>query len=269
MQLSPFTLGALLAAGMFCMSPASAFLFQPQLCGENNRARTFSRSTPQLEVVNIAENSQRDIGAMDEWAAAYGVQKCEGFRIASDDGMDYNAMTDEDIPAESPILYVPNDMILSTSKAQEEFGRVESAEQRLVSAKAADHIPHFYLFLKILREYEMGEQSPWYPWLDSLPRYYSNGASMTPFCFECLPPLVGWLATNDRIRFIQFFQALKFVDFISDQTKSSKELAKWAFAVVHTRCFETADGDVKLVPVADMVCNAYYSWKWNPLLSMQ
>lgn len=98
----------------------------------------------------------------------------------------------------------------------------------------------------------MGEQSQWFPWLNSLPRYYSNGASMTPFCFECLPPLVGQLAANERIRYIQFFQALNFVDFISESTKSSKELTKWAFAVVHTRCFETPDGDVKLVPMADM-----------------
>lgn len=162
-------------------------------------------------------------------------------------------MTDANLPAETPVLYVPEAMILSSRKAQQEFGKVETAEQRLVSSKAADHIPHFYLFLKILREYETAEQSPWYPWLNSLPRYYSNGASMTPFCFDCLPPLVGWMATNDRIRFIQFFQALKFVNFISDDTKRSKELAKWAFAVVHTRCFETLDGDVKLVPMADMV----------------
>jgi hypothetical protein len=210
-------------------------------------------STTRLGVVNIDESASRDVGAFDEWASACGVQRSPGFQLTSKDGMEYNAMTGEGIPAQSPVLFVPNMMVLTSNQAKAEFGRCEDAEKRLVSAKAADHISHFYLFLKILKEYEMGEQSQWFPWLNSLPRYYSNGASMTPFCFECLPPLVGQLAANERIRYIQFFQALNFVDFISESTKSSKELTKWAFAVVHTRCFETADGDVKLVPMADMV----------------
>lgn len=224
----------------------------------NVRAHCSRSRTQELQaslaslVVDISESTLRDVGTFDEWATNCGVQRAEGFQLTSEDGVDVCAMTAQDLPAESPVLFVPNEMILTGSKAQQELGRFETAEKRLVSGRIADHIPHFYLFLKILNEYEMGDQSPWYPWLNSLPRYYSNGASMTPFCFECLPPLVGWLAMNERVRFIQFFQALKHVDFLSEQTKSSKELAKWAFAVVHTRCFETDDGDVRLVPMADM-----------------
>ena len=226
--------------------PTSAFPIQIQ-------TQTQTRSRTQRNAININENAARDVGTFDEWALSCGVQRSPGFQLMSQDGMEYNAMTSEGIPAQSPVLFVPNVMILTSNQAKMEFGRCESAEKRLVSAKASDHISHFYLFLKILREYEMGEQSQWFPWLNSLPRYYSNGASMTPFCFECLPPLVGQLASNERVRYIQFFQALKFVDFLSESTKTSKELTKWAFAVVHTRCFETPDGDVKLVPMADMV----------------
>jgi len=201
--------------------------------------------------VNIDENCPRDVQTFDEWAASCGVQRTGGFQLTSEDGVDISAMTTEDLPAESPVLFVPNQMILSSQRAIEEIGRVEEAEKRLVSTKAAEHVPNFYLFLKILKEYEMGDQSPWYPWLNSLPRYYSNGASMTPFCFDCLPPLAGNLAREERIKFIQFFQALKYVDFLSEEVKSNKDLTKWAFAVLYTRGFATPDGDFRIVPMAD------------------
>jgi len=203
-------------------------------------------------VINIAEDAQRDVGTFDQWAMQCGVQRADGVQITTNDGMDYELITQNDIPANNPVLFVPGNMILSSNLAKQEFGILKDAEKRIVSARAADQVPHFYLFLKILTEFEKGEQSPWFPWLNSLPRYYSNGASMTPFCFDCLPPFAGRLASNERIRYIQFFQSLKFVPFVSDDIKRSKELSKWAYAVVHTRCFEMPDGDVKLVPMADM-----------------
>jgi hypothetical protein len=204
--------------------------------------------------VDINENCPRDIVSMDEWASACGVQRCDGFQLTSTDesGLDVGVLTSVDLAAESPVLFIPNEMILSARQAVQEIGRVEASEKRLVSAKAAEHVPKFYLFLKILQEYEKGDQSSWYPWLNSLPRYYSNGASMTPFCFDCLPPLAGNLAMGERIKFIQFYQALRFVDFLSDEVKGSKELAKWAFAVLYTRGFPTPDGDFRIVPMADM-----------------
>jgi len=225
--------------------------FQVQHGVRPSQSLAFRLST-KLSVINIDESAPREIGAFDDWAANYGVQKAAGFQLTTEDGLDFSVMTTQDLPAESPVLFVPNQLILSSTKSFEEIGRMEDAERRLVSAKASDHVPQFYLFLKILYEFEMGEQSAWYPWLNSLPRYYSNGASMTPFCFDCLPPLASNLAMGERIRFIQFFQALKYVDFLSDYTKNSKELAKWAFAVVYTRGFKTYDGDFTIVPVGDM-----------------
>ena len=37
----------------------------------------------------------------------------------------------------------------------------------------------FRLMVKVLAEYEKGTDSPFYPWLNSLPRRFYNGASMT------------------------------------------------------------------------------------------
>jgi len=205
--------------------------------------------------VDIQESALRDIGTMDEWATSCGVQRCEGFQLTptkEQPVLEVGVVTATDLPNGSPVLFVPNAMCLSSRESLQEIGRIEAAEKRLVSAKAAEHVPQFYLFLKILIEFEKGDQSPWFPWFNALPRYYANGSSMTPFCFDCLPPLASSLAMGERIKFIQFFQALRYVDFLSDNVKTSKDLAKWAFAALYTRGFPTPDGDFKIAPMADM-----------------
>ena len=49
--------------------------------------------------------------------------------------------------------------------------------------------------VKILSEYDAGTNSPWYPWLASLPKQFYNGVSMTDACYDCLPPYAGWLVS--------------------------------------------------------------------------
>lgn len=210
-------------------------------------------------VVDIAEDAPRDTDTIREWAANFGVQTSDGFQLVSgEDGLDVFAITDQDLPADNPILYVPNEMILTGSRVRQEFGAdAFEAEQKLkrllTTSKASgpDRIPQFYLFLKVLKEYENGDQSPLYPWLNSLPRYYSNGASMTDFCFGCLPPYAGELALTEKTRLSQFIMALSEVPFLSSETIKNADLARWAFAVVHTRYLDMPNGDVGLIPLAD------------------
>mmetsp|Transcript_34159 Transcript_34159/g.50193 ORF Transcript_34159/g.50193 Transcript_34159/m.50193 type:complete len:433 (-) Transcript_34159:80-1378(-) len=207
---------------------------------------------PLAAKVDFDESAERDIGTMNEWAAACTVQRAEGFQLTSEDGRDWSVMTTEPLEAGTPVLSVPNVVILTASKSKyelEQLGDVQVGADLLGRLGAGDQIPQFYLFLKILAEYEKGDQSPWYPWLNSLPRLYFNAASMTNFCFECLPPLVFALARTERIRFDNFYNALQKVDVISERTKSDQELAQWAFNIVCTRSWGT---DPKIVPMADM-----------------
>ena len=133
-------------------------------------------------LVDISSPStERDVGTMDEWAAAYGVQKVDGLEYTSEDGEDISIVTTADIAAGSPVLYVPANLVLGSSEARQELDcpSLQAAEALLDSLGVGGHGAQFVLFLKILTEYEKGDESPWFPWLNAMPRAYYNGASMT------------------------------------------------------------------------------------------
>lgn len=227
----------------------SAFLFQSKY--------SFSQSSGlSLHAhVIVDEKAGRDVAAMEEWASSCGVQKVGGFQLVGEsiDGfLDVSVQTSQAIPANSPVLFVPNEMILSSNKAVEEFGRLDEAEELIFKGGAESELRHYYLMLKILVEWERGEGSPWFPYLNSLPRWFCNGAAMTPFCYKCIPPLVASLAKQERARLNNL--SVKRVPFLSNDTKGNMELWKWAFQIVYTRSFDSNDGtgDLRIAPMADM-----------------
>lgn len=126
---------------------------------------------------------------------------------------------------------------------------METAEQRLHNSNADDQLRHYYLMLKILVEYEKGQESPWFPWLNALPRYFSNAVSMTPFCNKCLPSLMASLAMKEPANLNHLLWQ---VPFLSDNTKSSEALWTWAYQIVYTRSIEGPNRDLRIVPMADM-----------------
>eukprot|EP00977_Amphora_coffeiformis_P020707 scaffold8427_cov162-Amphora_coffeaeformis.AAC.3 len=221
--------------------------------------------------IDIDPDTPRDMETFQNWATACGVTQVDGFQLTITDTatvvygdankkVDISAMTTEDLPQGTTVLYVPRDVILSSRSAVQEIGRLSDVEGTLASAGVAEeHIQWFYLFLKILREYQAGEESPWYLWLNSLPRYHANGASMTANCFECLPPLVGSLAKAEAILAYLFFISLGQIDFLRDEIKTDKEVVKWAFSIAYTRGFPTPDGgDIRIVPMGDMLNHATF-----------
>lgn len=219
----------------------------------NKRRPPSSSSSPTAlkYSIDITENASRDTTTLTEWAINYGTQISDSFELnsSSNDVNNVYAMSNQNLGTETPILSVPSDLILTGQKARQELGtETNGAEQSLM---LSDH-QQFYLFLKILKEYELGEQSPWYYYLNSLPRYYSNGASMTDFCFGCLPPYAAGLALAEKKRLKQFVEALNNnVSFLSMESKSNEELTQWAYNVVYTRCVENPGGDMVIVPMAD------------------
>ena len=112
---------------------------------------------------------------------------------------------------------------------------------------------------KILVEYEKASDSIYFPWLNSLPRQFFNGVSMTKACFNCLPPYAGWLTSNERLNYSHFALALRqgYVP-LSQETIRNKEVVKWAYNVALTRYHETWQPErAKLIgPIADMLNHA-------------
>ena len=202
-------------------------------------------------LVDIDEKAPRDVPTMDQWASACGVQRVGGFQLTSTDGVDIYAMTTQSIPVNSPVLYIPSQMVLSSNRAAQEFGRMQEVDVLLESLEVTDQIRYFYLMVKILVEYQKGQDSPWFPWLNSLPRFYTNGASMTSACYECLPPFVRSLSLKERTNLLCL--DVRKVPFLSDQTKRNKDLIRWAFQIAYTRAFEANDGsgDLRIAPLAD------------------
>lgn len=216
-------------------------------------------------VVDIHENANRDVETMDQWSYGCGVQRADGLQLMTtveEEGyspnVDVSFMTTVDMPAESPVLAVPAQMILSSHQAMEEFGRLPEVEKALKSFNAESQLPQYYLMLKIIVEWEKGDESPWYPWLNSLPRYFSNAASMTAFCYKCLPSLMASLAMKERANMNHL--QIKRVPFINDDIKGNAHLWIWAYQIVYTRSFpkpnssqnnSNGDDDLCIVPMAD------------------
>ena len=213
-------------------------------------------------LLSVEEDAPRDIANMDAWATARGVQRCEGWQFvatAEEPALDVGVVTTTDIPAQTPILQVPSNLLWSATQAKQDFGTsLQGAEvlfSKLSGQEESGTDLRFYLFVQVLFEYQQGPDSDWYNWLNSMPRYFGSGASMTHFCCSnCLPPYVGKLAMQERTRFRQFFKALDYCDLLlSKETRVHKALAKWAYNVVFTRCIEDGQGDYKLIPMGDMV----------------
>ena len=229
--------------------------------------------------MDINENAYRDIPNFEEWAYTMcGVQKVEGLELMVEEVTETNDgtyredniafMTAVDLPVNTPILYVPSDMILSSQTAYEEFNSspnggavLEDVEKVLTSLNAESQLRHYYLMLKLVVEWEKGTRSPWYAWLNSLPRYFSNAASMTPFCYTCLPTLLAKLAMQERanMNHLTGGGTKRHIPFVHVETKGYVELWNWAYQIVYTRAVEvesrtsttTPTQDLQIIPVAD------------------
>jgi hypothetical protein len=205
------------------------------------------------------EYAQRDVYAMEEWSVQYGVQKVDGIELYSEDGSDYQLVSQASIPAGSSVIFVPAGMVLSSNAVVEEFGgSLQQAEQVLVQMDQGQEkrLPLFRLMAKILAEYDKGQDSPFFPWLNSLPRQFYNGVSMTDACYDCLPPYAGWLASNERISYSHFVNALRkgYVP-LNPETVNNDQIVKWAYNVALTRFKEVWQPTRQklIAPMADML----------------
>ena len=217
---------------------------------------TFSSSN----LLDVSEYSPRgDVYSMEEWASQYGVQKLDSVQLYTEDGSDYQLITTSSIPGGSTVIFVPSNLVLSSNNVVNEFGgSLQQAENVLVQMDSGTQarLPLFRLMIKILAEYDAGTNSPYYSWLDALPRQFYNGVSMTDECFMCLPPYAGWLASNERKNYEFFADALRkgYVP-LSQDTLYNEDVVRWAYNVALTRYHEVWEPTRQklIAPMADLV----------------
>ena len=101
-----------------------------------------------------------------------------GVEIVTEDGVDYSLQATQPISTGQSVVYVPSDIVLNSASIQQEFGgSLAQAEAAVVQIDQGTEyrLPLFRLMAKILVEYEKGQESAFYPWLNSLPRQFFNG----------------------------------------------------------------------------------------------
>ncbi len=237
------------------------FAFQPSdqavpksssRCSVYNDSNSSEKST--------GPNSKRDIRALESWARDQGVSTGSGFALSGSESGDWSVSVTGDGSAGDRILQVPNTLVLSSANIREEteiFDHTAHAIEYLTEKKLEGQIGQFLLWLKVLREYEKKDASKWHPWLASLPRKFSNAICMDDVELECLPPFAWSLAKIQILHLEEFMEALKLTTgILSQETREDKELLRWAFNVVFTRCW-SQDGDEDehlkdIVPMGDM-----------------
>lgn len=226
-----------------------------------NHERTFRRGTNLFSTISIERTAAREIGQFQNWAVQCGVQVDNGFCLlqASIDGNDdWRAATSTGAAQGARVLSVPNEMILSSTRIAQEFQGFADPSLQILAQKNLQMIyPQFYLFLKLLIEFERGAESPYYPWMAALPRKWNTAVSMDDFCLSCLPPFIRSLCQVEKDQLTAFREALKAFEYLSPWAKANEELAKFVYNIVFTRAWEAPDGDYKIVPVADFLNHGY------------
>ena len=227
------------------------------LTTKTSSSKTELRATLAQNTINIDRNTaQRDVNTFQNWAIQNGVQYGDGFCLnyyEMDGNEEYYAAAANGGPQGSAILVVPGGMIMSADKINQEFSAALEPSMLVLQDKGLQLLSqHFVLFLKVLSIYQEGMNSPYYPWMESLPRKYNTGVSMDDFCLSCLPPYIKSLCETEIEQLDGFREALRKFQYISPEIKTNKELTKFAYNVVFTRAFQDG-GDFKIIPMADML----------------
>lgn len=232
------------------------------------RPQTTRLFSTQIKRIDVSEYAGRNGQTFVDWATHYGALP-ENFQI-NPRSSNWAAEAIQPAPAGSRLLYVPGILKMTAQAAREQdFANLASTIAQYIDPSKNDGevllSDHLYLFLKVLQEYDLGESSGYYPWLDALPRKFSTSLGFDDFEMDCLPPFVKFLAERDRENFNLFVIVLQQLDVptIGDVTKSDMEVLRWAFNVVFTRA-RPAFGGAEIIPFSDMMNHA-----WNANCEVQ
>ena len=123
---------------MLLLSLASAFqppflTVTPSITKDKTTTSLCSSLT---STIDVSENAQRDLTPLMRWAVNCGLQTSDGFdvrRNADEDGLDDACVTtNQDLPRDSPILFVPAEVMMTGQMARQELGGGASGTEQML-----------------------------------------------------------------------------------------------------------------------------------------
>ncbi len=196
-----------------------------------------------------------------QWAVNSGVEFAPGTEIVAGDGGNWGIEIVKPQKQGAPILTVPSNLILSTQSLQ----RTPVYNWMKQNMPDSFYLPECLLVVKLLEEISKGGSSRWHTWIESLPTAFSTGMFLDSLeqshVIRMAPKFLEqherqWQTCNSLItklaRDSDDIIALSFRQWMLSQPNLSLTV-QWAFSIVLTRSWRTADGsEATIVPIGDM-----------------
>lgn len=236
--------------------------FTSSMIPVDRNVAVFSTMPQQGYQLDVSEYSPRNGQGFIEWATNNGVLM-ENFQMQPlEDDNNWGVFSPQGGTAGSRALFVPNMLRMTTQNIrQQDFPHMEPLIQQRILTKSkrfqngdVELANHFYLFLKVLQEWEMGPNSPYYAWMDALPRKFNTAVNFSPKETDSLPPFVKFMSRRDQSNWDLFITCLNEAQTptISEATKQNPVITNWAFNVVFTRA-RASFGEAEIIPMSDML----------------
>lgn len=254
---------------LLLLASGCAEAFQPSLVTYSSSQKstavfsTYSAlQTQQAYQIDVNPTSPRDGQNFMTWANQNGIVM-ENYQIQPIEGdVNWGVVSPQGGTAGSQALAVPCMLRITTPNIrQQDFPHLEPLINQWILTQSKrfqngdiELANHFYLFLKVLKEWEMGENSPYFAWLNALPRTFNTAVNFSPTETESLPPFVRFMSRRDQSNWDLFIKTLNgaHTPGISEATKNDPIITNWAFNVVFTRA-RASFGEAEIIPMSDML----------------
>jgi len=222
---------------------ATACLFlQPERCDSfiqqrGNFLDKISRSKTTL-------NGSRDISNLPEWAAENKIEVSPVASLSLNSGEDYGITLKKSSEQYEMILSVPKGLVLDSEYIRREwYEYLEPALDFIKNSGLRESALNFVLLVKIMHEHNLGKDSRWNSWIESLPRTFDTGVCMDELEISCLPPFALALANFEKQQLEILQEAYDMLKGTPIHVEADQKTTQWAFNVVMTRCWRYAQED--------------------------
>lgn len=228
------------------------------------------------DITTTIISPKRNIGSFQSWCDQVGIKYSSQYIdfYISDSDDDCTVQLQHDAIAGTVIGIIPSHLLFSSKSIEIEFNDIMNNNENNNTFQLAlnylhergftNQISQFYIFIKLLIEYQRKEESIWYLYIQSLPQTFYTSINMNDNEINhLLPPMAYAIATTWKLQYDAFQYAIQLLpdhfeiynnNITSTSTttislsniKHDIELLKWAYNVVFTRCWSYRDDTMNM-----------------------